>query len=80
LIRRASEAKRRAFVAFGGVTQHTESLRDGRGMAWIGSMRLDLVLGIRMALKVPMSGSAVEPSFFRVSRSARAPSLVQEAS
>jgi putative ABC transport system permease protein len=38
------EARRRARVVFGGVAQHTETLRDGRGLAWLGGMTLDAKL------------------------------------
>ena len=41
-----AEARRRALVAFGGVTHHKEALRDGRGLAWLGGMRLDFTLGL----------------------------------
>jgi putative ABC transport system permease protein len=47
------EARRRALVAFGGVTQHKEELRDGRGMAWMGGVKLDCKLAIRMLVKYP---------------------------
>ena len=48
-----AEARRRALVAFGGVQQHRETLREGRGTAWFGSMSLDLRLGVRMLVKYP---------------------------
>jgi len=48
-----AEARRRALIGFGGVTQHTEALRDGRGLAWLGGMSLDLKLGFRMLVKYP---------------------------
>ena len=49
------EARRRAFVAFGGVQHHKEALRDGRGrgIAWLAGMSLDLKLGLRMLVKYP---------------------------
>lgn len=47
------EAERRARAAFGGVTQHRETLRRGRGLAWIASMTLDVKLAIRMLAKNP---------------------------
>ena len=47
------EARRRAFVAFGGVQEHKETLREGRGTAWLGSVQLDLKLGLRMLVKYP---------------------------
>ena len=47
------EARRRALVAFGGVEQHKEALRDGRGAAWLSGLSLDLKLGIRMLVKYP---------------------------
>lgn len=49
----AVEARRRALVAFGGVERHREALRDGRGLAWLGGMSLDLKLGCRMLVKYP---------------------------
>src|SRR5215211_8241976 len=47
------EARRRAIAMFGGVTQHAESLREGRGLAWLGGMSLDVKLGFRMLVKYP---------------------------
>jgi predicted permease len=47
------EARRRAMVAFGGVQNHRESLRDGSGLAWLGGLSLDLKLGFRMLVKYP---------------------------
>jgi putative ABC transport system permease protein len=47
------EARRRALVTFGGVTQHQETLRDGRGLAWLGGLSLDFKLGLRMLRKYP---------------------------
>ena len=47
------EARRRAFVAFGGVQQHRETLRAGRGTAWASGLSLDLKLGVRMLAKYP---------------------------
>jgi len=47
------EAQRRALITFGGVTQHKETLRDGRGLAWLGGMRLDFKLAMRMLVKHP---------------------------
>ena len=35
------EARRRALVAFGGVQNHRESMRDGRGLAWLSGLSLD---------------------------------------
>ena len=49
----AGEARRRALVAFGGVEKHKEALRDGRGLAWLGGLSLDLKLGLRMLVKYP---------------------------
>lgn len=48
-----AEARRRALVAFGGVERHKEELRDGRGLAWLGGLSLDLKLGFRMLVKYP---------------------------
>ena len=47
------EARRRALVAFGGVQQHRETLRDGRGGAWARGLSLDFTLGLRMLAKYP---------------------------
>jgi predicted permease len=47
------EARRRTIATFGGVRPHTESLRDGRGLAWLGGLSLDLKLGFRMLVKYP---------------------------
>jgi predicted permease len=47
------EARRRALAAFGGVETHKEALRDGRGLAWLGAVPLDLTLGLRMLVKYP---------------------------
>ena len=48
-----TEARRRALVSFGGVQQYRETLRDGRGTAWLSGMSLDLKLGFRMLVKYP---------------------------
>ena len=47
------EARRRALAAFGGVHNHRESMRDGRGTAWFSGFSLDLKLGFRMLVKYP---------------------------
>jgi hypothetical protein len=47
------EARRRALAAFGGVENHRESMRDGRGIAWFTGLSLDLKLGFRMLVKYP---------------------------
>ena len=47
------EARRRALVAFGGVVQHKEALRDGRGLGWVSGMSLDAKLALRMLAKHP---------------------------
>ena len=47
------EARRRALVTFGGVQQHRETLRAGRGTAWFNGLSLDLKLGVRMLVKYP---------------------------
>src|SRR5829696_1934303 len=47
------EARRRALVAFGGVDRYQEEMRDGRGLAWLGGLGLDLKLGGRMLVKYP---------------------------
>src|SRR6185503_10629143 len=47
------EARRRALATFGGVQQHRETLREGRGTAWFSGLSLDLKLGFRMLVKYP---------------------------
>src|SRR5690348_10197 len=47
------EARRRALATFGGVTQHREALRDGRGTAPLAGLSLDFRLGFRMLAKYP---------------------------
>jgi predicted permease len=47
------EARRRALVAFGGVEQHKEALRAGRGLSSLHGISLDLRLGVRMLVKYP---------------------------
>jgi len=47
------EARRRALATFGGVHNHRESMRDGRGTAWFSGLSLDLKLGFRMLVKYP---------------------------
>src|ERR671916_1522231 len=47
------EARRRALVSFGGVQQHRETLREGRGTVWFSGLSLDLKLGFRMLAKYP---------------------------
>ena len=47
------EARRQALAAFGGVEKHKEALRDGRGLAWLSGLSLDLKLGARMLAKYP---------------------------
>lgn len=47
------EAGRRARVAFGGVTQHREALREGIGFGWLGGFALDMKVGFRMLRKYP---------------------------
>lgn len=50
----AREARRRALVSFGGRDKYREEMREGRGLAWLSGVRLDLKLGARMLLKYPM--------------------------
>jgi predicted permease len=47
------EARRRALIAFGGVEQHKEELRDGRGLGWLAGLSVDLKLAVRMLVKYP---------------------------
>jgi predicted permease len=48
-----AEARRRAAVAFGGVTRTQEEVREARGLAWVWGLGLDLKLGARMLVKSP---------------------------
>ena len=48
-----NEARRQALAAFGGVETHKEAMRDGRGLAWLAGMSLDVKLGGRMLVKYP---------------------------
>jgi PAS domain-containing protein len=50
----ASEARRRAQMAFGARDKFREEMRDGRGLAWLSGLRLDLTLGFRMLVKYPL--------------------------
>jgi putative ABC transport system permease protein len=47
------EARRRALIAFGGVEQHKEELRDGRGLGWLAGLSIDVKLALRMLVKYP---------------------------
>jgi putative ABC transport system permease protein len=48
-----SEARRRARIAFGLAERYKDEMRDGRGLAWLGGLTLDLRLGGRMLVKYP---------------------------
>jgi len=45
------EARRQAFVRFGGVARYTEETRDARGLTWLDGIALDARLGVRMMVK-----------------------------
>ncbi len=47
------EARRRAAIAFGLAERHKDQMRDGRGLAWLSGLTLDLKLGGRMLVKFP---------------------------
>lgn len=47
------EARRRALVSFGSMEAHREALREGRGLACLAGISLDLKLGLRMLVKYP---------------------------
>ena len=47
------DARRRALATFGGVSQHREELRDGRGVGALAGLSLDFKLGFRMLLRYP---------------------------
>lgn len=48
-----AEARRRALMAFGGVEQHKEGMRDDRGSRWFDDFVLDLRYAARSLRKVP---------------------------
>ncbi len=48
------EARRQAYVAFGGVEKYKEEGRDTRGGQWIDRVSLDVRLGVRMLVKYPL--------------------------
>ena len=45
------EARRQAFIRFGGVEKYKEQGREGRGLYWLGGLSLDARLGVRMLVK-----------------------------
>jgi putative ABC transport system permease protein len=45
------EARRQAYVRFGGVERFKEEGREARGFAWVDSLSLDARLGVRMLAK-----------------------------
>ena len=45
------EARRQAYVRFGGIEKFKEEGRDARGLAWLDSVSLDARLGLRMLAK-----------------------------
>jgi putative ABC transport system permease protein len=47
------EARRQAYVAFGGVEKWKESGRDVRALQWLDHISLDCKLGVRMLVKHP---------------------------
>src|SRR5689334_25402559 len=47
------EARRRARLAFGLAERYKDEMRDGRGLAWMGGVKLDMKLGLRMMAKHP---------------------------
>ena len=49
----AREARRRARAAFGGVDAHKDAVRDGRGWAWLSTLRRDIRDGLRSLAKRP---------------------------
>ena len=50
----SDSAYRRARVVFGGRGKFVAEMRDGRGLAWLSGLRLDVKLGFRMLAKYPM--------------------------
>lgn len=47
----SDEARRQAYVRFGGIEKYKEEGRGARGFAWLDSVSLDARLGIRMLAK-----------------------------
>src|SRR5687768_13740210 len=47
------EARRQAYVAFGGVEKWKEAGRDTRALPWLDHISFDCKLGIRMLIKHP---------------------------
>lgn len=45
------EARRRALASFGGVEQHKDALREGRGLAWMTALGGDLRYAVRSLLR-----------------------------
>lgn len=48
------EARRRARLAFGGIDQHGERLRDGRGAGWIYDLSQDIRFALRGLRRTPV--------------------------
>jgi len=49
----ATEARRQAAIAFGGLEKYRAAGQDARGLRWLSGLRLDLRLGGRMLVKHP---------------------------
>jgi putative ABC transport system permease protein len=47
------EARRQAYIAFGGVEGHKEAVREARWFGWVHGLSLDLRLGVRMLARYP---------------------------
>ena len=52
---RPDEARRRALIAAGGLTQAAESVREQRGLPWIESLAADLRYAVRHFRRTPLS-------------------------
>ena len=60
----AAEARRQAYVAFGGVEKWKEAGRDTRGTRWLEAIALDCWLGMRMLRAANSAARSVTRRYF----------------